>query len=187
MVDLSKLDDYSDTDELSDSIYGDDSVGTGVVTISETSILDKLKASIEEAEKDTVNYPVPEGRFPKLGASVELEFSKNITTQELNRFQKAAKAKRRGDEVDAGKASALILAAKSVAVWIGGKQLVDDDGEPITLRSEEMLSITGSHTAADGVRRLLGDGGTTSMSDSLIGDAGFGDSVDDAGNPTSRA
>lgn len=186
MVDYSKLDDYSDTetDETPDNIFGD-SEGTGVDTVSDSSALDKLRKAIEEREKSTATYPVPEGRFPGAG-DVAFEFSTQITTNELNRYQKAAKAKKRGNDVDAGKASALILAAKSVGIYINGKKLVDEDGDALTLRSEEIMSLTSSNNAADGVRGLLGDGTTTSMSDSLVGDAGYGDEYDSTGNPTSR-
>lgn len=190
MVDYSKLEEHNETDvdgNLFDTEGEERRDGTEVDTVSDMSVLQKLKKSVERKEKDTAVYPVPEGAFADFTDQVELEFSTQITTNELNRYQKLAKGKRRNDEVDAGKAAALVLAEKSVGIFINGKKLVDEDGEDMTLRSEEIMELTGSRTAADGVRRLLGDGVTTSMSDSLVGDAGYGDTFSSTGNPTSRA
>lgn len=190
MVDYSKLEQHNETDP-DDNLYDvgteERRDGTEVDTVSDLSVLQKLKKSVEQKEKDTAVYPVPEGAFAGFTDLVELEFSTQITTNELNRYQKLAKGKRRNDEVDAGKAAALVLAEKSVGIYINGKKLVDEDNEDMTLRSDEILGLTESRTAADGVRRLLGDGVTTSMSDSLVGDAGYGDTFSSTGNPTSRA
>lgn len=192
-MDYSKLEEHNDTDaaeadgHLLDDDVRDDHDGLSVDTVSDLSALDKLRKAVERKERVTSVYPVPEGTFPELGSSLEFEFSTQITTNELNRYQAASRPKGRKSDVDAGKASALVLAEKSVAIYIDGKKLVDDEGEAMTLRSQEILDLTGSRTAADGVRRLLGDGTTTSMSDSLVEDAGFGDSFSSTGNPTSRA
>lgn len=189
-MDYSKLEDYNESDSDGNLVEGDsqdERDGLEIDTISDLSVLQKLKRSVERKEKATAVYPVPEGQFADFTETVELEFSTQITTNELNRFQKLARGKKRGDDVDAGKASALVLAEKSIAIYINGKQLVDEDGDAMTLRSEGIMSLTGARTAADGVRGLLGDGVTTSMSDSLVSDAGYGDTFDSTGNPTSRA
>lgn len=160
--------------------------GTEVGTIAASSVLDELRKSTERALKDVTSFPVPEGTFPDFPGVMYLEFSTNISTHELSHWQKQSRGRgrRRADDIDAGKASALVLVNKSTRILLDGKALVDDDGEPLTLRSEEILGLTGSHNAVDGVRRLLRDGVVTSMADALTAEAGYAGELEPVGNPT---
>lgn len=190
MVDFKKLEEHNETDFADDGpgdILPEQNVsrsGTEVGTVSSETALAKLKRAVEEKEQSTVTYEVPEDRLPTLGTSLSLEFSTQITTHELERWRNQSKGKnRRRDDVDGGKVAGLMLATKSVSIMLGGQKLVDDDGEPIRLTSDEILELTGARSASDAVRKLLGDGIATSLSDSLAAAAGYGDDFEDAGNP----
>ncbi|MCQ9384451.1 hypothetical protein [Brevibacterium moorei] len=158
--------------------------GSEVQTLGLDSALSRLKRAVESKTTNTVTYDVPDDVLE--GVNLALEFNANISTAELETWQKRSRRKgsRQKEDVDSGKVAALALVEKSVAVYMGGKKLTDGDGDAVTLRSEEMMSLTGVTNAADGVRALLGDGLATSFSDALVQAAGYGSEVI-AGNPMS--
>lgn len=153
--------------------------GLEIDTVSTSSMLDQLRASIETKNKQTVVYNLPADLMPGLPGDLDMEFSSRITNQELERWRNRSRAKgaKSRDDIDARKFAGLVLAEKNVAMKIGDKTLVDNDGDNITVRSDDILTMTETTTAADAVCVLLGDGTAASWADQLVQDAGYGGDV----------
>ena len=183
-VDYSKLPDHIDDvpDHLDTTEKPVDPYN--VITRDEVSPLDSLRQAINKRNAETVRYAVPDN---VLQGDWSLEFSTRISTAELNGWRKRAQGKRK-DDVDAGRLNALVLAHKNVAMYQGGKKVTDDDGDAVTLTSQEILDLTDTRTAVDAILTLLGDGYVSSLGDEIITAAGFGQDVpeDPTGGSSSR-
>lgn len=88
-------------------------------------------------------------------------FSTDISGDDFRNARKRAVIKGQRDwdgspVVDEARMSALLLATHSTGLIRNGEPLLDGDGEPMTLRSRELLDILGAHQVADGIRKLYG-------------------------------
>lgn len=181
-VDYSKLPDH--IDDVPDHLDTEQVDPYNVVTREDSSPLDALRQAINKRNAETVRYAVPDNVLP---GDWSLEFSTRISTAELSGWRKRAQGKKK-DDLDAGRLNALVLAHKNVAMYQQGKQVTDEDGDPMVLTSQDILDLTDTRTAVDAILALLGDGYVSSLGDEIVTAAGFGQEVaeDPTGGSSSR-
>jgi len=118
--------------------------------------------------------------------NVQLRFQVgDLNGEKLRRWQQVAGKRRRDKDVDGFLFNSLLIANTCEGILVGGDEMRDADGDPITFRTTELMREMGVPTADQAARRFIGsDGVIGSMSERIMAEAGFGATVDP--DPTSE-
>ncbi|CAB4193238.1 hypothetical protein UFOVP1246_64 [uncultured Caudovirales phage] len=160
-------------------LVDDDFVDADVQPVRTGSVLDALKIEVgRKVRRDSVSLEVPER------ANMHIQFSPNITSEQLAEWRKRATIKRT-DTLNGNYFSALILANTCESILFDGEVVRDDSGNEVTFRSEEMLAATGTTKAVECVRAIYGiDPHVEAAAFKVLEAAGWGEEVEDSENPT---
>lgn len=150
---------------------------------------DDLQALVSEITGDVEIEPLKLKVDGRPGWSLWLRT--DVAEDDLTKFGKLADRKRKKGrprvgvgqpetDVSEARMSALLLAAYNVGIYRNGQPLVDNDSDPITLRSPELHDLLGvtrgdPYPSATAVRVLYGslDGHIIAAGRALLGASGF--------------
>jgi len=153
------------------------------------SDLDRLVADTAAYEAQPIKLLHP------LLPGYELWFRSDIEFKEVEAWRKKAilRAARRDrpEEVDAAKASALIVAGSCIGIYRDGTPILDEDGRPVTFSNREFQAkllpdvAPPLRTAAAAVRKfLIKDPAVGTLANSVVEKNGYGDDAEEAPDPT---
>lgn len=132
------------------------------------SLLDKLKQEAAKEITRKVTYPVDE----RPGWSAE--YDTNISMQDYNRYTKAAQGKKKDPrDADASLFSGMALVERNTRILINGETVTDEEGDPITFRSEAFIEMFDAYSAVNALQKFMGDGPLLSTGSALYREAGF--------------
>lgn len=152
-----------------------------------SSPLDDLKNAIKAKKlRNPKTYQVDGYDF-----DIRLRFNAYISADEFKSFQKQAsgatnrKTRRAGagagQDMDQFKLFSAILQEKSEAIIVNGKDVLDTEGDLLTLRSDEFISFVKDSdigqdvtTVAEAIEAFLTAGGMVTIGESIATEAGFG-------------
>lgn len=175
------------TDEDPIREFSAPSAGAKATTAPKRSVsaLDSLREEISrDVAAKTVTLTVP----TRPGWAVR--YRCDVEAGELGRWQKAAKDSTQPDRLDSLKVAMTILANQCDALIKDGEALTDDDddGEPVTFRSEVFLEMFGVGRAIDGVKQWYAvDGHIIAASTEVLVESGYGDEAEREEDPTQRS
>jgi hypothetical protein len=133
------------------------------------SPLDRLRKEAKREKTEYVTYDV-EGR-----PGYRLEFTTDIESDDVKRYQKNAQGKRkRVEDSDPMISAAQPLIERNVAIYLDGEIIEGSDGERLLLGDKEWVEIFDAVDAIHACRTFLGDGQTLSMGGALYLEAGYG-------------
>jgi hypothetical protein len=147
------------------------------------TVLDALRVELAKAiAKPPIVLTIPSR--PK----IKLEFSVDITTMQLRRWQAAARIKKaKIEDYDPLRFSAIVLANQNTAIVMNDEHIIDPDGNNLTVRDTLIREYVNATDAISTVVDLYGfDGHVINAAGELIKAAGYDpDSIeeDDADDP----
>lgn len=146
---------------------------------AKSSVFDLLK---QEASKQIAKN---RGFDVEARPGFRLEVNTLVDYSDFKRYQaNAMKGSKDAMKADALLLATLVLAEYTTGIYYQGKQLTDEDGDPITFRSEGFIESFGEHTAAGTAAKFLGDGHAISISNKVLELAGYGAEVIELEDPT---
>ena len=149
------------------------------VATSSQSVFDLLKSEAEKELGKRVRFDVD----ARPGFQIEVETL--VAYRDFKRYQTAAqKGSKDATKADAGLLAGLLLADYTKAILHHGKELVDEEGDKITFRSEGFINSFGASTAAEAVTKFLSDGHMLSLSNKVLELAGYGSEVVEVEDPS---
>lgn len=146
--------------------------------------LDRLLADVEQYEPEPFRITHP------LLEQYTLVFRSDLAFEEIDGWRKKAVIKRgrngQADEVDAAKASALIIAGSCTGIYLDGQPVTDSKGNTVSFRNAEFQDKLGcNRNAANAARKfLLKDSALGTISNKVVDESGYGDDVEEAPDPT---
>lgn len=168
-ADTTYYDDHDRPDDVQPPAHLDAPAGGG---IDDTSDLARLTHIAAESTDRTIDLPIPDvpGR-----EGVRLRFQVGtLTGGQLRRWQKTA-TRGRNKDVDGFVFNSLLVAELCTAITVAGQMMRDDDGDPYTFRSADLIAKVGASTAAEAASRFIGsDGVIGSLTSTVLDAAGFG-------------
>lgn len=161
------------------AVNDDETTDADVRPVRPLSVLDGLREEVaKKVRRESITLEVPER------ANMAVTFSPNITAEQLADWRKRATIKKT-DVLNGNYFSALILANTCEAITFHGEVVLDEAGNVITFRSEEMLASTNTTKAVECVRAIYGiDPHVEAAAFKVLEAAGWGDDVEDTENPT---
>lgn len=113
-----------------------------------------------------------------------LEFDCIVPESAIKRYRAAAIGKKKkAEDADQSKGNAMILAERNIGIYheTDGKrrQILDSDGDPLLLNSDQFLAAYGRGTTAElAIRKFLGDAETNSMGAAVLKAGGWGEDLE---------
>lgn len=153
----------------------------GLETADEPSDLDDIRGELAADVVPTVTLPVD----PRPGYTVVYRI--DFTSLDLDGLRKRSKDRRFTDKIDGVKLDALLLAFTCQDVLRHGVSLGQALGEdgPVTFTSRALQELYGTSDAQSTVRAFYGlEGYLDGAARKLLSEAGWGDDVDIATDPT---
>lgn len=146
--------------------------------VEHDSDLDQLRKELLAEVADTVTIDVP-GR-----PGWQAVYTTAITGEQLDKWRKGARDRKRSDGIDGVKFAGILLANTNAGIIRKGTP-VQLDGEAATVRHPEFLELLGATGAVDAVRKLYGlDGHVDAAARAVMQAAGWGDELGDTADPT---
>jgi len=155
------------------------------------SVLDQLKAVFNG--HDTTRHTIVKAKA-RHGATFWLEFNLDIDEDDLREYSqagknRAARRKGKGDgDVSLTKSAAHGINAKNTRVWIAdpaeAEPMLDEDGDPLTVHSDEWLTALGTEDPIEGLRALFGDFVLREIFDEYLAATGFNSGETELVDPT---
>jgi hypothetical protein len=148
-------------------------------TTTGDSLLDGLLGLAKDEISNVVQFPVK----TRPGGFV-LEFDAVIGEPAMKRYRKAAQGGRKkveDSDMTVGNAMAMLETNTGIYQVIGGKQkqIMDSDGDPLLLNSDEFLGAFGPRQLAHvAVRKFLGDAETNTIGGAVLKAAGWGEDLE---------
>lgn len=141
--------------------------------VKKNSLLAELEAEAQRDIEQFVTYEV--SRRP----GWSLKFSTLLEIDDVKRYQRNALGKKkRPEDADPIIQNGMPLVERNVAILKDGVEVQDGDGDPLTLGSQEFLSMMGEPVAAQALLKFVGDGALLSMGNSLFREAGYGEDLE---------
>jgi hypothetical protein len=176
--------DYNGTDSLDIVPANAAELGfepAGAVGTTSNSLLDGLLGLAKTEISNPVSFPV---KF-RPGGFV-LEFDAVIGEPAMKRFRKASlgeKKNRKPEDADMSVGNAMALLETNTGIYqvVDGarQQIVDTDGDPLLLNSDQFLSAFGPRQLAHvAVRKFLGDADTNTIGGAVLKAAGWGEDLE---------
>lgn len=161
------------------NLVDDDYADVDLRPTKPANVLDALKEEVgRKIRRDEIALDVPER------PGMVVHFSPNITSEQLAEWRKRATVKKT-DTLNGNYFSGLILAFTCTKIEFAGEIVLDDAGNNITFRSEEMMSSTNTTKAVECVRAIFGiDPHVEAAAFKVLEAAGWGEEVEDSENPT---
>jgi len=116
-----------------------------------------------------------------------LEFTAVVSESEIKRYDKGGRnGKSRnakgGDQFSNAKMCATLIAEKCIGIYKGigpdKKQVIDGEGDPLLLNSDEFLSSMGHpNDVLLAIRKFLSDAGTATMGGAILREAGWSEDL----------
>lgn len=142
------------------------------------SMLASMRAEIEQA-----TFPDTRLEHPTLPGYV-LTFRSLIDADELDAWRRRARKPTKKDELIPRKFNSLILAGTNTGISKNGALVLDDDEQPVTFTSKQLMATFDVSTAADCAWEFIrNDAHVASLANAVLAKAGFGeDAVEAADN-----
>lgn len=159
--------------------HGSDPAAHSDEPVARLTLLDELRAEAQqEARKEPVTYMVA----TRPGWSVR--YDTNIDDQVLGQWRKRAADKTQPEGVNQLKLCLTVLANHAEVFVRNGVDALDEEGQPISFRSQYLIDLLGVGRAVDAVKKWYGaDGEILSTAYSVLDAAGYGRDADE-GDPT---
>jgi hypothetical protein len=137
------------------------------------SLLDELAEEAQKSIETFVTYAVD--RRP----GWSLRFSTLLEIEDVKRYQRQAQGKKkRIEDSDPIIQNGMPLVERNVAILKDGVEVLDADGDNLTLGSSEFRDMMGEPVAVQALLKFVGDGALLSMGGSLFREAGYGEDLE---------
>ena len=155
----------------------DDEAATTMVR----SLADRVKDQLAARKRRVLVFIHPD--CPEWTVTYRLPLDRSELAPFFDRAEKAAKRKRRYSF------DAAVLATFNTALSNMGEEILDDAGEPMTVRDHAVMGLLDALSPSEAIRALYGsDGIVSAVAEKLMSEAGYGTGddvlVDDAEDPS---
>lgn len=144
--------------------------------------LDSIKEELA-ADVETEDLPLPVPRRP----GYELTFSTNLDGEKFDLWARKCKDRKALGGIDELKLALFVLANQNTGIRRQGGP-VEVEGQPMTVRTQAFLDMTGTGRPFDALRKLYGsDGHVQAAAREVLAECGYGEDLASAAeDPTAR-